>query len=239
MLLQLPTRSLRSSAFAALLTLFAVAGIQAQEVDTRPGLAVFPFTNGGSFGPDSEDLAPLEVGIQQMVLTELAQNHNLRVVERSQLRGILEEQEMVRSGQVDPSTAARVGRLVGARYAVTGSFIDLFGAFRLDGRVIDVETGEVMHPVELRGRKQDLYQLLVDFAGDITEGVALPPLEVALVQERRTRAIPPEAVTLFSRAQVLEDGGRRDQAIELYRQIEERFPDMIEAQEALRQLAEG
>lgn len=234
---QLLSRCLRIPAIAVVLILVTGVVGQAQEVDTRPGLAVFPFTNGGSFGPESEDLAPLEVGIQQMVLTELAQNHNLRVVERSQLRGILDEQEMVRSGQVDPSTAARLGRLVGARYAVTGSFIDLFGNFRLDGRVIDVETGEVMHPVELRGRKQDLYQMLVDFAGDIVEGVALPPLELALVQERRARVIPPEAVTLFSRAQVLEDGGRRDQAIELYRQIEARFPDMIEAQEALRQLA--
>ena len=118
-------------------------------------------------------------------------------------------------------TGASAGAVYTAsKHAITG----LTKSTSLDGRVIDVETGEVMHPVELRGRKQDLYQLLVDFAGDITEGVALPPLEVALVQERRTRAIPPEAVTLFSRAQVLEDGGRRDQAIELYRQIEERFP---------------
>jgi TolB-like protein len=211
----------------------------AQQTDTRPGLAVFPFTNGGAYGPEKEDLAPLEVGIQQMILTELAQNPNLRVVERSELRRILEEQDLVQAGRVDPNTAAQVGRLVGARYAVTGSFIDLFGNFRLDARIIDVETSELVNAVELRSRREDLYQLLVDMAGRVVQGVSLPPLEVAMVAQRRSRAIPAEAVTLFSRAQVYEDGGRHEQAIELYRQIAQRFPEMTEAREALRQLTGG
>jgi TolB-like protein len=215
------------------------AAATAQEFDTRPGMAVFPFTNGGSFGPDREDLAALEVGIQQMLLTELAQNENLRIVERSQLRAILEEQGLVTSGRVDPRTAAQVGRLVGARYVITGVFMDVYGTFRLDARVVDVETGEVLKTEEVRDRRQNIYQLLVDMAGRITQGVSLPPLEVAMAEQRRARAIPAEAVTLFSRAQVYQDGGRHEQAIELYRQIAQRFPEMTEAREALQQLTGG
>lgn len=229
------------SLLASLVVLLLAPGgfAAAQEADTRPGLAVFPFTNGGSFGPEKEDLAALEVGIQQMLLTELAQNPALRVVERSQLRSILEEQDLVRSGHVDPSTAARIGRLVGARYVVTGAFMDVYGAFRLDGRIVDVETGEILKTEEIRNRKENLYQMLVDMATRITEGVSLPPLQVAMVEQRRARAIPTEAVALFSRAQVFQDAGRREQAIELYRQISQEFPQMIEAREALRQLTEG
>lgn len=225
------------SLLSALLTAWLIpAAVAAQGADTRPGLAVFPFTNGGSFGPDKEDLAALEVGIQQMLLTELAQNTNLRVVERSQLRAILDEQGLVTSGRVDPRTAAQVGRLVGARYVVTGAFMDVYGTFRLDGRIVDVETGEILKTEEVRDRRQNIYQLLVDLAGRITQGVSLPPLEVAMVEQRRSRAIPAEAVTLFSRAQVFQDGGRHEQAIDLYRQIAQRFPEMTEAREALRQL---
>lgn len=221
----------------ALLALVAAPAVAtAQNVDTRPGLAVFPFTNGGSFGPDREDLAALEVGIQQMLLTELAQNPNLRVVERSQLRAILDEQGLVAAGRVDPRTAAQVGRLVGARYVVTGAFMDVYGTFRLDGRIVDVETGEILKTEEVRDQRQNIYQLLVDLAGRITQGVSLPPLQVAVAEQRRSREIPVEAVTLFSRAQVFEDGGRHEQAIELYRQIAQRFPEMTEAREALRQL---
>lgn len=208
----------------------------AQNTDSRPGLAVFPFTNGGSFGADAEDLDALQVGIQQMLLTELSQNPQLRIVERSQLRAILDEQNLVREGAVDPNTAARIGQLVGARYIVTGVFMDIGGDFRMDGRIVNVETGEIMRTVEVRDQRDNLYQLLVDLSGSIMEGVSLPPLATAVVQERRARAIPAEAVTLFSRAQVYQDGGRDTQAIELYRQIAERFPEMTEAREALQQL---
>jgi len=229
-----------TTAFAAvLLAVLPATMANAQDADTRPGIAVFPFTNGGSFGPGSEDLAPLEVGIQQMLLTELAQNPTLRTVERSRLREILEEQDLVRSGAVDPNTAARIGRLVGARYVITGVFMDLFGDFRMDGRVVDVETGEHLRALEVRSQRENLYEMLVDLASGITDQLDLPPLAAAQVEERRNREIPVEAVTMFSRAQVYEDGGRREQAIELYQQIADRFPAMTEATEALRQLREG
>ena len=226
---------------AVLCLLVLPSGAAAQTpADTRPGVAVFPFTNGGSFGPAKEDLEPLQVGVQQLLLTELNQNTGLRVIERSILKGLLEEQGLVTSGQVDPSTAARIGKLVGARYVITGAFMDMYGTFRLDGRVVDVETGEILKTQEARGRKQDLYALLIDLATKITAGVNLPPLQAAAAQQQqRRREIPAEAVTLYSRAQVYQDAGRNDRAIELYRQIAQQFPQMTQAQEALRQLQPG
>src|SRR5690606_38039589 len=59
--------------------------------DDRPAIAVFPFANGGSYGQDAENFEALEVGVQQMLLTELAQNSELRIVERSLIRDILAE----------------------------------------------------------------------------------------------------------------------------------------------------
>jgi len=204
--------------------------------DRRPGIAVFPFANGGSFGASKEDLAPLEIGIQQMLLTELAQNDSLRVVDRSALKEILEEQNLATAGRVDAATAARVGKLVGARYAVTGVFVDLNGRFRLDGRVVDVETGEILKTQSVNAKRDDLYTLLVQLAGKITSGVKLPPLPAQVREARQSRAIPAEAVTLYSRAQVYQDAGRTDKAIELYRMIAEKFPQMTEARQALVQL---
>ncbi len=216
--------------------LAAQQNVSAPAQDRRPGLAVFPFTNGGSFGKEKEDLAPLEVGIQQMLLTELSQNQALRVVDRSVLKQILEEQNLGTSGRVDPSTAARVGKLVGARYVITGVFMDLNGHFRMDGRIVDVETGEVLKGQEVDAKKDDLYPLLVQLAGKITKGVNLPPLPAEVQQSRESRAIPAEAVTLYSRAQVYQDAGKTDKAVELYKMIAKKFPQMTEAQQALKQL---
>ena len=201
-----------------------------------PGVAVLPFVNGGSYGDDAEDLDALRVGLQQMLLTELDQNEELRVVERSELKRIMEEQDLGATDRVDASTAARIGQLVGARYMVTGVFMDLSGDFRMDARIIDVETSEIVHTETVRGERDELYGLLVDLATKITEGADLPPLPAVVREERREREIPAEAITLYSRAQVYQDRGYEERAIEVYRRIVEEFPAMQEARSALEQL---
>ncbi|HET6763627.1 MAG TPA: CsgG/HfaB family protein [Longimicrobiaceae bacterium] len=206
----------------------------------RPGIAVFPFTNGGAYGRNREDLAAMEVGIQQMLLTELQQNPALRIVERSALRHVLDEQNLATAGRVDAATAAQVGRLMGARYGITGAFMDLNGNFRLDGRIIDAETGEVIRAVRIQNqRRENLYPLLVDLAQQIMAGVELPPLAAATQQARRQRRVPDEAAALYSRAVFNAENGRKEQAIELYRRIVASFPDYTEAREELRQLEVG
>lgn len=230
---------------AAMLPLFAaftvpeLAGQHAlDEPDTRPGVAVFPLHNGGSYGPEAEDFSALEVGLQQMLLTELSQNGALRIVERGALKEILEEQDLGASGRVDAQTAARIGRVVGARYVILGGFSDWFGEFRVDTRIVDTETTEVLWSDRIMDRRDALYQILLNMADKVTLAADLPPLPLEQAEVRRSREIPAEAVTLYSRAQVFEDTGQTDQAIEIYRRISQEFPEMTEADEALRQLTE-
>lgn len=204
--------------------------------DDRPGVAVFEFADGGSYGPDREDFEALGVGLQQMLLTELMRNSELRIVERSILREILQEQDLAVEGRVDPATAAQVGRLIGARYSITGFFADFWGTFRMDARIVDVETGEVLRSERVRGDREDIYRMLVELSALITDAADLPPLPAAERQERQLREIPAQAITLYSRAQVLEDLGETESARELYQRIVSDFPHMVEAEEALRQL---
>jgi TolB-like protein len=211
----------------------------AQQRDTRPGIAVLPFENGGSVGPDKEDLEALEIGVQQMLLTELSQNAALRIVERSTLKQILDEQQLAVDGRVDAQTAARVGKLVGARYVVKGAFTDIYGDFRLDGHLVDVETSEILRAREVRARREKIYDTIVDLASRVMAGAKLPPLPETVRESRLNRKIPSEAVTLYSRAQVFQDHGQADKAIELYRLISQKFPAMTEAREALRQLGQS
>jgi len=207
------------------------------EVDDRPGVAVLQFDNGGSFGPDQEDFEALEVGLQHMLLTELAQNSALRIVERRALKELLEEQDLAATGRVDAQTAARIGRLVGARWVILGGFTDIWGEFNINARIVDVETSEVPEAWSVRDDREAIYELLVDLASQITDGVDLPPLPVEVREAREQREIPSEAVLLFSRAQTYEDFGDQDRAVEVYQRIVNEFPQMTEAQEALEQIS--
>ncbi len=229
-------RLLAASVILGFLLLPGTLAAQDAPDDDRPGVAVLPLENGGSYGPDQQDVEALQVGLQQILLTELDQSTDLRIVERQRLREILDEQQLTIDGRVDPSTAMQIGQLVQARYIVTGSFMDLWGDFRLDVRIFDGETSELITTARLNADRTELYQLVFDMAALIMEGVDLPPLSGEVREARRTREISPEAITLYSRAQVLEDVGQTDQARELYQRIVQDFPDMTEAGEALEQL---
>ncbi len=219
------------------LFLASPVGAQDTQADDRPGVAVLQFENGGSFGPDQEDFQALGVGLQQMLLTELEQNSSLRIVERSMLRSLMEEQELAAAGRVEAGTAAEIGRLVGARYVITGVFMDVWGDFRMDARVVDVESSEIINTQQVRDQREKIYDMLVNLASQVTEGVDLPPLSREVRESRESREIPAEAVILFSRAQTYEDFGDRDRAVEVYQRIVEEFPQMTEAREALEQIS--
>ena len=220
----------------ALLVLPAVTA--AQTPDTRPGVAVLPFQQGISIGAEKETLDALSVGLQQILITELSQNEALRVVDRTVLRELMAEQDLGRAGRVDAATAAKIGKLVGARYVFTGGFNDVNGQFRLDGRVVDVETSEIIKADQVTDKRDNLYGIVMDMSQRITRGLELPALapEVQEQREARRSELPREAVILYSQAQYYQDRGDVGKAKELYQRITTEFPRMTEAREALRRI---
>ena len=147
-----------AAAMAVGLATLSSGAVMAQ--DTRPGIAVMAFDNGGSYGQDAENFEALRVGIQQMLLTELAMNNAARVVERSQINALVAEQDLAADGRVDPNTAAQIGQLVGARYMIFGSFIDFYGETRIDARIVDTETSEIVNTTRVRNSREEMYQKL-------------------------------------------------------------------------------
>ena len=74
---------MRARAVAAVLSLVPIlVGAQQRRQDTRPGIAVLPFSNGGSYGQAKEDYDALQRGIAGMMISELARNPAARIVER-------------------------------------------------------------------------------------------------------------------------------------------------------------
>ncbi len=226
-------------------TLALAAGLAGPQVvwgqDMRPGVAVMPFEDGGSYGQDKEDFEALTVGIQQLLLTEFAINDALRVVERGRINDLLSEMELGASGTVDAGTAAQVGRLVGAKYMVFGSFIDWYGDFRVNARIVNVETGEIVKVERGREERENLFPMVVDLANNITKGLDLPALSEQAYESRRDRSedIPQEALRLYSKALLYQDRGDTERAVELFSQVARDFPEYTEAQEALRQIQQG
>lgn len=102
-------------------------------------------------------------GVANMLITALVNTGRFTVVERDEaaLKKIFEEQKLGASGAVTPQTAAKVGKMLGARLAVIGevsefgirktsAFVGVGGAKTtttrvvVDARMVDTETSETV-----------------------------------------------------------------------------------------------
>lgn len=227
------------STMALALAVGAAAPTLLMAQDTRPGVAVMKFINGGSYGQDAEDFEALRVGLQQLMLTELSMNSSLRLVDRAHLEQIMDEQDLNVSGRVDANTAARLGRLVGARYMVMGSFTDLWGEMTLTANIVDTETGEIIKAEKANDKREEIYQMMVELADKVTRGANLPPLPKQAMELRQKRDIPGEAIRLYNRALLQQERGNTEKAIELFSKVISDFPQYTEAQVALQQIRQG
>ncbi len=225
---------MRARAVAAVLSLVPIlVGAQQRSQDTRPGIAVLPFSNGGSYGQAKEDYDALQRGIAGMMISELARNPAARVVEREQIQQLIGEQNLGAQGRVDSATVARIGKITGARYMVMGTFVDFYGDFRIDVRLVNSETSEIVKTESDKVQRDHLFDLIRTISERLMKDVNLPQLERRASDQRMDRRIPTEALTYYSRALLYQDRGQKDKAVEMYTHALQIFPEYAEAQEGL------
>jgi hypothetical protein len=92
---------------------------------------------------------PLVTYLNQSAITALAGSPRLRLMERERLESIRLEQRLQSGELLDADIAIRLGRLMGARYIITGQIIPMSAQVIVFGRVINVETGEIMSAAQI------------------------------------------------------------------------------------------
>lgn len=207
--------------------------------DALPTVAVMHFNNG-AIGPAHAELEPLRGGIADILISELSANPRIRVIEREQLDKLVTEQNLGANGRVDRATAVRVGKLLGVHHMIFGGYVtDRRNRMRLDARAVDVETGEIEHVETVSARTDDLSETITTLAAKLNAGLRLPPMPARSAEAKRSANPPFQVVMLYSRAIAEESGGRREQAVKLYKAALDRFPDYAAAKKALTRLEAG
>jgi TolB-like protein len=230
-------------------TVFALAAavvlaVPSQAQDTRPGVAVLAFKSAAI----QPELAPLGKGFQAMMINQLATNTRIRVVERDELVRILDEQKLGTSNQLDPATLVRVGKLIGARYMVDGTFItDPSRNMTVTVKAFDVETGQIVFTDGSTTGKVDNVMTLIAQATALTNSkLNLPQLQPGSAPAReasaaieKSKKVPFQALLLYSRAVDAEDKGQKGEALTLYKQAVAQFPEYDQAKKAVTKLSGG
>jgi len=149
----------------ALLAVCQAAGhVQAQENEPAPlTVAVFNFETKG------EGVADLGEKIADLLTVFLSTEDGLQLVERAQIKKILEEMELGASGLVDSEKAARIGGMLGAQVLVTGRAFLVNEKLYLTGKAISVDTSRVNAQLAKGDLNEDLDAIVQKLATQMAE----------------------------------------------------------------------
>jgi TolB-like protein len=228
---------MRSNPVQTLLASAMVLGMWAGNVEAQSELtiAVLPFEDRGSYGQDKEVFRALELGIPSILATELAKNPRIRLADQSRLVKAVEAENLGEDARMDAATAGRIGSQAGARYALTGTFADFYGKFRVDARLVDVGSGQIVKVVSNNDLKlqdrADLHRIIQDLSGRISAAAGLPVQQGT--PQARERVIPTEALTQYSFGLLSENAGDKGKARDHYQRALTAFPDFVEAREGM------
>jgi TolB-like protein len=220
----------------------ALAGGTADSAIAQTGpvvIAVLPFEDRGSYGQDKEVFRALALGIPATIASELSGHGELRLADRNRIAQALKKEKLGPNARVDAATAARIAKEVGARYAVTGNFADFYGKFRLDARLVDAESGQILKVVSNNDPKlqdrADLYRIIQVVNHKVLAETSPGALRGG-VAETEARTIPTEALTQYSLGLLYESQGEKSQAAEHYQRALSALPDYSDAREGLRRV---
>ncbi|HEX5575501.1 MAG TPA: hypothetical protein VFX42_06465 [Gemmatimonadales bacterium] len=218
-------------AYLALAALGASAPVQAQSQPVV--VAILPFEDRGSYGQDKDVFRALQLGIPATIAGELAGHPELRLADAGRITRALPTGGVNSRTRLDASTAAQVGKEAGARYAITGSFADFYGKIRLDARIIDTGTGQILKVVSNDPRQDDRSQLysIIQTVGHKVLAAASGSATGRAHNEGRT--IPTEALTEYSLGLLYEREGDKTRAGEHYQRALASFSDYRDAREGL------
>jgi len=107
-------------------------------VGERMGIAVLPFQTSG-LGVDIGN-----INVVEQMMTTFYNTNRFKILERTQLERILEEQSLGMSGVLDASTAAEIGKGVGVDAIVLGNVTRAGNNLSIDARLIDTESAEII-----------------------------------------------------------------------------------------------
>lgn len=117
--------------------------------------AVFNFTIQGN----DESLRSFQKALTAMTISDLSQIKGISVIERTRLQALLDEMKLGQSGAVDPSTAPKAGRLLGAENLVVGNLSDPGGKIGVSSTTASTTKGLMVGSFSLAETKDKFYDL--------------------------------------------------------------------------------
>jgi len=124
----------------------------------RVGLMVLNFKNNTLLNK-AKEFQPWEFGIASMVMTDLESVGLFNIISKERLKDILDQMAFQQYGFVDEKEAAKIGKIVAAKFLLTGAFMELNGHLRIEAQVFSVERGMQLGAAEVTGKTDTFFDM--------------------------------------------------------------------------------
>ena len=171
-----------------LLPLLFIFSISLADIKTV-AISYFDNTSG------TKEYDPLSKGLADMLITDLSNVKSLKIVEREKLESLLKEIELGDGKFIDPNTAQKLGKGLGAGFMLTGSFLIMGETMRIDARLVDVGTGEITMAEEITGEKDTFFELEKSLVDKL---VATFDIVLSKSEQRRVKKVQTESFDAFN-----------------------------------------
>jgi TolB-like protein len=188
-------------------------------------IAILYFDNGSN----NEELNPLKKGLADMLISDLSNLSMLRVVEREKLQQVINELNLSNQETFDDKTRQKIGQLLGAETILFGSYFEMIGQFRMDARIVNTETGEIVKSEGVSGITTDFMKLEKQLVWKIARGLDIRFTEKEKSLIMVSEDISYEAALAFSDGLELFDQGNTIDALERFKTAVKLAPNFNQA----------
>lgn len=116
---------------------FSAALFSKVTIDSQSTVAILPFMK-------KEGTSDVGLAVAEMLIAEARTNYNITLVDRQNLKTLLDEQALSLSGVIDEAHMLQVGKMASANFILTGKVIPSAGTYLVSGQLTNAETGEII-----------------------------------------------------------------------------------------------
>ena len=132
-------------------------------------IAALPFADSSPGGK----YAPLAESMGDIIATYLGRAEGLTFVERKELNKVFKEHKLTLAGLVDSETKVKIGRLLGAKYILTGGVAVVNKKLKINAHLFEVETTRLVRSEAAEGEIDKLFSVVGALAEKLARGFNL------------------------------------------------------------------
>jgi|GEM_PF-2896060 len=173
---------------AFLNSIFIPSAFALQNENSKPTVAILNFQS--NTGDESID-AMLSTGSAETIITDLSVIEEITVVERKRIRDVMNEIELGMTGMIDDQTVQQAGQLLGVQYILVGHWQKFGKQFRVNARLVEVESGRIVVSIKETGNENSVF----DLQDNISEQI-LSNLEISISESEKVKIHQKETVSI-------------------------------------------